>query len=51
LWSWGTNTNGGLGDNTITNRSSPVQTILYGNTWKSIISGNEFTAAIKDGDF
>ena len=53
LWCWGNNIqNGNLGDNTITNRSSPVQTILYGNNWKSVSSGLQgTTAAIKDGDF
>ena len=50
LWCWGSNDGGQLGDNTTTNRSSPVQTILYGNNWKQISSFN-FAAAIKDGDF
>ena len=51
LWCWGGNSDGGLGDNTAVNKSSPVQTILYGNNWKqvSVFFGN--TAAIKDGDF
>ena len=51
LWTWGTNNSGQLGDNTRTNRSSPVQTILYGNNWKSVSVGVGMTAAIKDGDF
>jgi alpha-tubulin suppressor-like RCC1 family protein len=51
LWAWGWNDNGQLGDNTVTSRSSPIQTILYGNTWKSVDCGFGFTAAIKDGDF
>ena len=51
LWAWGYNAGGQLGDNTTTNRSSPVQTILYGTTWKSVACGYRFTAAIKDGDF
>jgi len=51
LWTWGYNPDGRLGDNTTTNRSSPVQTILYGQNWKSISCGYGFTAAIKDGDF
>jgi len=51
LWCWGANDVGQLGNNTITNRSSPVQTILYGNNWKSISVGVNCTAAIKDGDF
>jgi len=51
LWCWGGNSDGGLGDNTAVNKSSPVQTILYGNNWKqvSVFFGNTF--AIKDGDF
>jgi len=51
LWAWGENAYGKLGDNTVTNRSSPVQTILYGQNWKQVSCGNQFTAAIKDGDF
>ena len=47
LWCWGDNANGQLGDNTTTKRSSPVQTISYGNNWKQVSSGNEHTAAIK----
>jgi alpha-tubulin suppressor-like RCC1 family protein len=50
LWSWGSNYYGGIGDNTVTNRSSPVQTIIGGNTWKFVSTYNQ-TAAIKDGDF
>jgi alpha-tubulin suppressor-like RCC1 family protein len=50
LWIWGTNSGGELGDNTVTSRSSPVQTVLYGNNWKQVSCGY-CTAAIKDGDF
>ena len=50
LWMWGLNNNGQIGDNTIANKSSPVQTINYGNTWKSV-STSLVTFAIKDGDF
>ena len=50
LWCWGSN-DGQVGDNTASfGRSSPLQTILYGNNWKQISSCN-FNAAIKDGDF
>lgn len=51
LWAWGNNSSGQLGDNTITSRSSPVQTILYGQNWKNVSNVGEHTAAIKDGDF
>jgi hypothetical protein len=52
LWCWGWNDDGELGDNTATNSySSPVQTILYGQNWKSVACGYRHTAVIKDGDF
>ena len=49
LWTWGRNTNGQLGDNTITHRSSPVQTIFGGTNWKQVAAMAEanFSAAIK----
>jgi alpha-tubulin suppressor-like RCC1 family protein len=47
LWMWGDNTNGNLGDGTITRRSSPVQTIAGGNNWKQLSGGNRHTVAIK----
>jgi len=47
LWCWGENTNGQLGDNTITKKSSPVQTIAFGTNWKQVACGDSFTAAIK----
>lgn len=47
LWVWGRNNAGGLGDNTVTHRSSPVQTISAGNTWKEIAVGTDFMGAIK----
>ena len=47
LWAWGSNVAGELGDNTITNRSSPVQTITGGTNWKSVACGYFHTAAIK----
>jgi len=47
LWLWGWGEYGQLGDNTVTNKSSPVQTISGGNNWKQVACGQRFTAAIK----
>ena len=47
LWVWGLNTDGQLGDTTRTHRSSPVQTIAGGTTWKQVSSGFATTSAIK----
>ena len=47
LWMWGSNYYGQLGDNTITHRSSPVQTIAGGTNWSSVSCGGDGTAAIK----
>jgi alpha-tubulin suppressor-like RCC1 family protein len=47
LWMWGLNYTGQLGDNTITNKSSPVQTVAFGTNWKQVICGRQQTAAIK----
>ena len=50
LWCWGKNANGQLGDNTTTTRSSPVQTVMFGTSWKNVGCGNEFTVAIQHQD-
>jgi alpha-tubulin suppressor-like RCC1 family protein len=50
LWSWGTGTNGALGHNAITHRSSPIQTIAGGSDWKQISAGGDFVAAIKSNN-
>jgi alpha-tubulin suppressor-like RCC1 family protein len=54
LWTWGINTDTGptnftgqLGINATTNRSTPVTTILGGNTWKLVASGGYNTSAIE----
>ena len=47
LWSWGYNSEGQLGDSTLTQRSSPVQTIAGGTNWKQVATGYYHTAAIK----
>jgi alpha-tubulin suppressor-like RCC1 family protein len=47
LWNWGRNAYGQLGDNTVTNRSSPVQTVAGGTNWKQVSCGSSHTGAIK----
>lgn len=47
LWAWGNNDNGGLGDNTITKKSSPVQTIAGGTNWKQVDSRGDGAVAVK----
>ena len=46
IWSWGNNSNGQLGQNDLTYRSSPVQ-VGFDNTWSSIYTGDQYQAAIK----
>ena len=45
LWAWGYNAFGGLGDNSNTARSSPVQ--IVGTNWHQVSAGNMFSAAVK----
>ena len=47
LWTWGQNSNGQSGDNTTTNRTTPVTTFSGGTNWKQVDCGTSFTAAIK----
>jgi alpha-tubulin suppressor-like RCC1 family protein len=47
LWTWGRNTYGQLGDNTRTNRSSPVQTVCGGTNWKTVACDGFHATAIK----
>ena len=50
LWMWGYNANGELGTNSITHRSSPVQTICGGTNWQSVSCSDQeysYTGAIK----
>ena len=47
LWAWGRNYSGQLGDNTTTQRNTPVTTLSVGNNWKQVACGGNHTAAIK----
>ena len=47
LWVWGYNNFGQLGDNTTTNRSSPITTAGGGTTWNQVSAGGYQIAAIK----
>jgi alpha-tubulin suppressor-like RCC1 family protein len=47
LWTWGRNSYGQLGDNTLTQRNTPVTTFAGGTNWKQVAGGFNHTAAIK----
>jgi alpha-tubulin suppressor-like RCC1 family protein len=47
LWSWGTNTNGRLGDDTITNRSSPVSVVGGFTDWCAASAGSRQSFGIR----
>lgn len=47
LWLWGDGNDGGLGDNFQITRSSPVQTVSGGTSWKQVSCGKRFNGAIK----
>ena len=47
LWTWGRNVFAQLGNNSGTNRSTPVTTFAGGTNWKQVSSGGYFCAAIK----
>jgi alpha-tubulin suppressor-like RCC1 family protein len=47
LWSTGCNVQGNIGDNTTVSKSSPVQTISGGSTWKAVGAGVNWINAIK----
>ena len=50
LWTWSRNNTGQLGDNTATDRSTPVTTFAGGTNWKQVAGGRFYTAAIKTSD-
>jgi alpha-tubulin suppressor-like RCC1 family protein len=47
LWTWGDNSYGQIGDNTTTQRNTPVTTFAGGTNWKQVSGGGSHTAAIK----
>ncbi len=47
LWVWGRGIEGQLGDDTATNKSTPVTTFAGGSNWKQVSGGTYHTAAIK----
>lgn len=48
LWTWGSNSQGQLGDNSsVASRSSPVQTAAGGTNWKSIAGSDTRSSGIK----
>ena len=47
LWTWGSNNSGRLGDNTTTQRNTPVTTFAGGTNWKQVAAGSFHTSAIK----
>ena len=47
LWTWGRAVDGRLGDNTTTNKRTPVTTFAGGTNWKQVSAGSFHCAAIK----
>ena len=47
LWTWGQGSYGRLGNDTATNKSTPVTTSAGGTNWKQVSSGGAHCAAIK----
>ncbi len=47
LWAWGDNSQGQLGINSTTNKTSPVQVISGSNTWKKVFAGAYSSFGIK----
>ena len=51
LWTWGDNGRGQNGDNTIVNRSSPVQTLTRGTNWRTISDGSYTAGGTRSIEF
>ena len=49
LWTWGSGSNGRLGDNTTTNKRTPVTTFAGGTDWKQVNITNASCVAITAG--
>jgi alpha-tubulin suppressor-like RCC1 family protein len=47
LWTWGTASNGRLGNASLINRTTPVTTFAGGTDWKQVSCGDAHTVAIK----
>jgi alpha-tubulin suppressor-like RCC1 family protein len=47
LWTWGLNYYGQLGDSSIVDKSSPVQTVSAGTNWQTAACGFLHTVAVK----
>ena len=51
LWTWGDNGRGQNGDNTIANKSSPVQTVTGGTNWRTISDGSYSAGGTRSTEF
>lgn len=47
LWTWGSNSDGQLGDNTIVSKSSPTQEFTSATDWVAVAAGSNHTLALK----
>jgi alpha-tubulin suppressor-like RCC1 family protein len=47
IWTWGNNTSGRLGDNTIADKSSPVSVVGGFTDWSQVSAGCQHTAAVR----